>query len=230
MNWPYRRFKIAALFAFLSFYLYTLATAFRGEDAALIWLLFGSRSLVILFLPRRALSVARGLALGQTLVFGIITGFSVFLGVAGWLASGANGLMLAETAVVLIAQDGAFLCRSPRAAGTQRTAWVAFPRELSEMLSSDWPCKPHRDIEGDHLIPHNSYTVYYKLPSEAKPGDPSTFSLQARPNLYRESGVRSYYVDEDGIIRGTVKNRPATKNDSPVPICEWDVGTTCRSD
>src|SRR5260370_2069468 len=82
MNWPYRRFKIAALFAFLSFYLYTLATAFRGEDAALIWLLFGSPSLVILFLPRRALSLPRGLALGQTLVFGIITRFTLFLPLA----------------------------------------------------------------------------------------------------------------------------------------------------
>jgi hypothetical protein len=59
-------------------------------------------------------------------------------------------------------------------------------------------------------------------------GDQSSFSLQARPNQYQESGVRSYYVDEDGIIRATVKNRPANKNDSPIPTCEWDVGTTCQ--
>ena len=77
---------------------------------------------------------------------------------------------------------------------------MIFPNKLKDMLRSDWPCKPTRDVEGDHLIPDNSYTVYYRSPSEAMPGDPSSFSLQARPNQYAESGVRSYYVDEDGVL------------------------------
>jgi hypothetical protein len=90
-------------------YLYTLTTVIRGDNAILMWFLFGSPSLVILFLPKRALSVARGLAVGQSLVFGIITGFFLYLGVAVSLASEANGLMLSETAVVLIAQTALFL-------------------------------------------------------------------------------------------------------------------------
>ena len=400
MDWPYRRLKLAGLFAFLSMYLYTLTTVIRGDNAILMWFLFGSPSLVILFLPKRALSVARGLAVGQSLVFGIITGFFLYLGVAVSLASEANGLMLSETAVVLIAQTALFLAavRMPpelngiyhsssiiawfttavtvsslalimmrledisrhdmtpdavhrvvacaeayadhrngvypeslqamvQAAnewtgpnciypfdtsgssengpvygrvrytpvtsadgrivgysilfgprnffGSMKTAeyidqmgivhksrnqgiatasdpvkenistsleeWskclvnykrthpnVIFPNKLKDMIRSDWPCKPRRDVEGDHLIPDNSYTVYYRSPSEAMAGDQSSFSLQARPNQYQESGVRSYYVDEDGIIRATVKNRPANKNDSPIPTCEWDVGTTCQ--
>ena len=163
MNWPYRRFKIAALFAFLSFYLYTLATAFRGEDAALIWLLFGSPSLVILFLPRRALSVARGLALGQTLVFGIITGFSVFLGVAGWLASGANGLMLAETAVVLIAQTALFFAAvrvPPELNGlhdrSSRIAWCTTAVTVSSLVLTMMRIE---DISRHEMTPDAVYRV-----------------------------------------------------------------------
>jgi hypothetical protein len=402
MDWPYWRFKLAALFAFLSFYPYTLTTAMRGEDAALMWLLFGSPSLIILFLPSRALSVARGLAFGQSLVFGVMTGFILCVAVPVWLVSGAKEFMLPEIVVFFIAQTALFfaaVCIPPQLNGvyyrssiiawfttavtasslvltmmrvedisqhqmtpyavyrvvacaeayadhrngtypeslqamvqaastwsgpnciypfdangdsengpvygrvrympvqsaggrvvgysilfgprtffgnmktaeyidqtgivhksrnqaiatasdpvtdnvtTSLEEWsqclakekrtlpnMIFPNKLKDMLRSDWPCKPTRDVEGDHLIPDNSYTVYYRSPSEAMPGDPSSFSLQARPNQYAESGVRSYYVDEDGVLRATVKDRPANKKDSPIPACEWDVRTTCHSD
>jgi hypothetical protein len=48
------------------------------------------------------------------------------------------------------------------------------------------------------------------------------FTLMARPMSYGKDGVRSYFVDETGIVRGTTENRPAGPDDSPVPGCEYD--------
>jgi hypothetical protein len=398
MNWPYRRFKLAALFAFLSFYLYTLTTAIRGQDAIFMWLLLSGPSLVILCIPKRGLSVARGLAMGQSLVFGSITGFIGFVGVFVWVGAGDGRPEVVETIMVFIAHAALFFAAirmTPELNGIYdrssiitwfttaitvvslvlaiitlediskhnmtpdaayrvvacaeayadnhaenhkgeypesleamvqtegkwsnsnciyfRTSWspengqvryapvrsadgrvlgysilfgprtflgnlktaefidqsgivrkpkdhpiasasdpvkdnistplaewsqclvkyrqahpgVPFPKELKDMLSPDWPCKPQGAFEGNRVIKDNNYTVFYKSPCEAKPGDASSFSLQARPNQYGESGIRSYYVDEDGIIRATVKNRAANKNDAPIPTCEWNVGTPC---
>jgi len=99
---------------------------------------------------------------------------------------------------------------------------IPLPPKFLDIFTLDWPCKPHRDAD-------NAYRIDYRSPSETKPMDTASFSLQARLYVYSETGVRSYYVDEDGIIRATAENRPANKNDAPIPTCEWKVGTPCLS-
>lgn len=396
MNWTWGKLKVAAAFAFLSLYLYVRTIPITEAEAYLLWFLDGIPSLVVLLIPKRGQSIARGLALGQALVFGLITGFGVVIAVftlstggthilvfAGYLAAFATHSILLlcaarmqpelngvydkqsriawlsaaaaiallvvdmvrfadisrhnfvpdgiyrviacaesyaehnhgeypESIEVMVAQSKAwfspnciypfdelgrgpygqirytpkkttdgrvsgysilfgprtFFGNLPTAEYVDQTGvvhkpknhaiataadpvrenissdlwtWgqclvkyrnnrsgVPFPKNLSAMLAPDWPCKPYLDVQGDHLIPDNTYTVYYKSPSEAAPNDPTSFSLQARPNIYRESGVRSYYMDEDGIIRATIKNRPANKNDAPIPRCEWDPAASCQ--
>ncbi len=55
-----------------------------------------------------------------------------------------------------------------------------------------------------------------------RPGPPdvhgivSTFSCTARPLEYERTGLRSFFVDESGIIRATEENRPATADDEPL--------------
>ena len=396
MNWTYGKLKGAAALAFLSLYLYVRTTAIRGPDAFLLWFLDGFPSLLILFIPTRGQSIARGLALAQALVFGMITGFVFVIDLPSWLSTGAHTLEFAEGLAVLATHFVLLLCTARMQPGlngiydkhsritwltaaaaigllvvnmvrfedisrhnfvpdgiyrviacaesyaehnrgeypesievmvAQSKAWfspnciypfdehgrgpygqirytqrrtadgrvsgysilfgprtffgnlptaeyvdqtgvihkpknhaiataadpvrenissdlwtwgqcfvnyrsshpgAAFPKNVSAMLAPDWPCKPHRAIEGDHLMPDNTYTIYYKSPSEAEPNDPTSFSLQARPNIYRESGIRSYYMDEDGIIRATIKNRYANKSDTPIPKCEWDPAASCQ--
>jgi len=48
------------------------------------------------------------------------------------------------------------------------------------------------------------------------------FALTARPGNYGKDGVRSYFVDETSIVRGTSDNRAAGPDDPPVPACEYD--------
>lgn len=395
MNWTYGKLKVAAVFAFLSLYLYVRTIPTTRADAYLLWFLDGIPSLAVLLIPRRGQSIARGLALGQALVFGLITGSGVVVGLPSWLSTGAHTLEFAaylaafathsvlllctarmqpqfigvydkqnrivwhwaaaavallvadmvrfadisrhnfapngiyrviacaesyaehnhgeypESIEVMVAQSKAwfspnciypfdedgrgpygqirytpkktaddrvsgysilfgprtFFGNLPTAEYVDQTGVIhepenhaiataadrvrenisshlwnwgqcfikyrsshpgdALPKNVNAMLAPDWPCKPHRAIEGDHLMPDNTYTVYYKSPSEATLNDSTSFALQARPNIYRESGIRSYYMDEDGIIRATIKNRPANRNDAPIPRCEWDQGTSC---
>jgi hypothetical protein len=53
------------------------------------------------------------------------------------------------------------------------------------------------------------------------------FTLTARPRSYGKDGVRSYFVDETGIVRGTSNDRAAGPDDPPVPACEYD-SNPCR--
>jgi len=54
------------------------------------------------------------------------------------------------------------------------------------------------------------------------------FTLTARPGSYGKDGVRSYFVDETGIVRGTSDDRAAGPDDPPVPTCEYD-SNPCRT-
>jgi hypothetical protein len=55
----------------------------------------------------------------------------------------------------------------------------------------------------------------------------AAFHAVARPLQYGSNGVRHYYVDESGIMRGAPTNRDATRDDPPIPECEWAEGRTC---
>lgn len=44
----------------------------------------------------------------------------------------------------------------------------------------------------------------------------NTFTISARPLKYRGTGQRNLFVDESGVIRFTVEDRPATAQDPPI--------------
>lgn len=47
-------------------------------------------------------------------------------------------------------------------------------------------------------------------------GSSSEFYVVARPTSYNETGIRSFFSDETGVIRYTTEDRPATAEDSPL--------------
>ena len=386
MSWPYWRLKLAALTAFLTLYFYPLATYVSGQEAIFMWLLFGVPSLVALLLPARASSIALGLGVAQSIVFGGIAGLAVCTGAPVLLVSSGAGKPIAEFTLVLLGQSFLFWAAIRLSAGSNAVVmWLTagfaivallaamirmedvrhhnmtpgavyrvvacaesyadshrgeypdslntmshipnclypfdatghsdegqirftpirsgsgavagysilfgprtffgnlktaeyvdqtgvihkpkgdaiatpsdparenvstslapwsqcllkygqthpgtpFPNKLRDMLRKDWPCVRPVGFEEDDQITNNDYTIQYKSPSEAEPASTFSFSIQARPNHYGESGIRSYYVDESGVIHATVKNRPANKNDPAIPFCEWNLGTSCQTE
>jgi len=65
------------------------------------------------------------------------------------------------------------------------------------------------------------YSKRYPLTYRAKGSDTqrgsSEFEVIARPNPYGIVGLRSFYLDESGVIRATAQDRPATAQDPPIP-------------
>ena len=387
MRWKYALLKIAALISFLSFCLYPLTGGVKGEEATVAPYLFSAPSFLVFLLPRRFLSVARGIALGQSaliclaggqaLIIGlalrqpdktlelILVGFIVqlFFGLAAWLidnplkngkseivqmylgaaatlifmslsynrfqtnytsmnpelvyrvtacsetykvghgglyadslknlalAQGVNciypfsidgssrygkikyqpvlaadgqiagysisfggttfwgrfspGGFTDQTGILHISQDHqnaasadpvppnitTFLHEWGQCLAKQAQAYpdVAFPAELKSMMAPEWMCKAHWYVEDDYLEPPPSYRVYYykDTPEKAKPR--AAFHLLGRPNQYGAFGVRHYYMDESRVIRGTPANRDATRDDPPIPECEWVEHKACSS-
>lgn len=59
-----------------------------------------------------------------------------------------------------------------------------------------------------------NFTVFH-LPQS--PGSPAFFSLRAVPVNYGTDGIRSFYLDVDGILRGADRQgQPADQNDPPI--------------
>jgi hypothetical protein len=96
-----------------------------------------------------------------------------------------------------------------------------------------WPkgrCEPDiGNIQDGHIQLVQSYTGYFHLKTPEASGKQSGFYVIARPNRYGETGIRSYYVDETGIIRGTPHNREPNSTDEPIPECEWTEHENCSS-
>jgi len=44
----------------------------------------------------------------------------------------------------------------------------------------------------------------------------ATYTIDARPITYDETGTRSFFADETGVIRYTTEDRPATSEDPPL--------------
>jgi len=44
----------------------------------------------------------------------------------------------------------------------------------------------------------------------------ATYTIDARPITYGETGTRSFFADETGVIRYTTEDRPATSEDPPL--------------
>lgn len=60
----------------------------------------------------------------------------------------------------------------------------------------------------------------YRFTLTPGPRDPSgrttSFTAGARPMVYRRTGVRSFFVDETGVVCWTAEDRPATAQDPPL--------------
>jgi hypothetical protein len=67
---------------------------------------------------------------------------------------------------------------------------------------------------------HDSATrgyVYSYQFTDPGPSSPATYKIFATPATYATTGIRSFYVDETGILRGADKNgAPANETDPPI--------------
>ena len=67
---------------------------------------------------------------------------------------------------------------------------------------------------GDGLhISENGYIITYHPSAPDASHFMALFTFSARPDAYGKTGRRSFFVDESGIVRCTVANRPATPSD-----------------
>lgn len=77
-------------------------------------------------------------------------------------------------------------------------------------------------------LQYQTFGSEVRYTSKADHGIVSGFTLTARPKSYGKDGVRSYFVDETGTVRGTSDNRAAGPDDPPVPACEYNANP-CRA-
>jgi len=61
------------------------------------------------------------------------------------------------------------------------------------------------------------YRFTYKAHSPDSQGNFTKFSIIARPIEWQE-GMRSFYIDESGVLRQTTENRPAAAEDTRVKL------------
>jgi hypothetical protein len=75
-------------------------------------------------------------------------------------------------------------------------------------------------------IPSPKYRFRYEVRTDSS-GAHTGFILTAQPVSYNEDGVRSYFIDEKGLLHATSDNRTATSSDRELPKCEYLVGLPC---
>jgi hypothetical protein len=68
--------------------------------------------------------------------------------------------------------------------------------------------------EGNYLRAYG-YVLTYTAMENATPGT-RRFEINARPVPYGRLGLRSFFVDDTGVVRATPEDRPATAQDPPV--------------
>ncbi len=62
---------------------------------------------------------------------------------------------------------------------------------------------------------HSGYLFTYKEGPVDDKGLTNTYTVSARPIKWHE-GLRSFFTDQSGVIRGTEENRAATAKDPPI--------------
>src|SRR5208282_3049269 len=75
-------------------------------------------------------------------------------------------------------------------------------------------------------IPEPEYRFRYSVQPDSS-GARAGYILTAQPVNYNEDGVRSYLIDEKGLLRATSDNRAATVSDRELLKCESTVGVQC---
>jgi hypothetical protein len=98
------------------------------------------------------------------------------------------------------------------------------------MLRPEGRCEPDiGNIQDGHVQLGQFYSAYFHVKPPDAGGKQLGFYVIARPGQYGSTGIRSYYVDETGIIRGTPHNREPNSTDEPIPKCEWTEHENCLS-
>lgn len=85
----------------------------------------------------------------------------------------------------------------------------AYPKSLSELSEIDPLVKC-----GEAECVKSGYRYKYELMPATAMGP--HYTIQARPNKYQNTGVRSFYTDESGVVRATNDDRAANGVDGPV--------------
>lgn len=101
------------------------------------------------------------------------------------------------------------------------------PDNLDALQRPAGPCWVEWNDIGKFFQMTPGYRFEYHRDPPAAGRPPFAFHIVARPWGYGETGVRNYYANESGIIRGTPEDREATRNDPPIPECEWHEHTLC---
>ena len=108
-----------------------------------------------------------------------------------------------------------------------KTATSPAPEDFQALRRPAGPCSVVGIEEGKFFELTSGYLLEYHKDAPAA-GRPSfAFHVDVRPRGYGATGVRSYYADESGVIRGTPEDRKATRDDPLIPECEWHEHTLC---
>ena len=75
--------------------------------------------------------------------------------------------------------------------------------------------------------PFGKYRVTYNPIQNVYDSSIVTFSMSARPATYGVDGLRSYLIDEAGVVHWTSEDREATLRDRVVSPCESSSGESC---
>jgi hypothetical protein len=103
---------------------------------------------------------------------------------------------------------------------------IGFPESLASLAyseddsSDDGPSPEHAGLLGPPFT-SNSVTVNgyeFRYASDGR----SHYTITATPVEWQETGTKSFFMDESGVIRATPENRKAGPNDEPISEAELD--------
>jgi hypothetical protein len=91
------------------------------------------------------------------------------------------------------------------------------PREIREHFNDPLKIDAHHASLIDEKLAAgkgSGYIIIYRPVTQAARGTVQTFSISARPEVYGQTGLRSFYLDQTRLISATSENRLATDNDA----------------
>ena len=129
----------------------------------------------------------------------------------------------------------------PRLLGTRRCVLEHLtygPRTLPKTLVGNRCRFAGLDPDGSELTtsvaapgqsggPFGKYRVTYNPIRNVYDSSIVTFSMSARPATYGVDGLRSYLIDDAGVVHWTSEDREATLRDREVSPCESGSGESC---
>jgi hypothetical protein len=79
----------------------------------------------------------------------------------------------------------------------------------------------------EHFGDVSAYDILYLPGAKDSAGLITGFTIEARPVSYGTTGLRSFLLDEDGVIHSTPRDRRATPSDPAIRDCELRPGVNC---